>query len=392
MFGADGNDLIFGVSGLNIIYGEAGNDVLVGGVDGGDGLDPDAPGKEYDPPLPETEQLYGGSGNDWIDGGAGEDSIFGEGGNDYLQSGPGHDYIVGGDGDDLIYGDAGLDQMYGGDGNDFIIDLLNAPNADHGEGLNGEAGDDLLIGSESWNVLTGGTGADVIMGGGQSDVMVGGDPIYDTSGGSVVLVGGTLDGSIDRFVFNEGDGHDSIYGFETGPGGDLLDLSRLTNFSSRSDLYIAASGGNVVVGLGDGSSVLLIGVSDPDAVTADNFIFRSAETDNPVITELADYSGAGAGVSAGLEAGELFRGRTDGIVPYGAVNMRGSAFADVLAGDDAANIIEGGEGDDILEGRRGNDWLHGGPGADILSGGEGIDVASYAGGPAVTVNLSTGFE
>lgn len=389
--GAGAGDLVFGVSGLNHMFGEAGNDVLVGGVDGGDGLDPDAIGKEYDPPLEETEQLYGGIGNDWIDGGAGEDSIFGEDGDDYLQSGPGHDYIVGGGGSDLIYGDAGLDQMYGGSGNDFIIDLLNAPNADHGEGLNGEAGDDLLIGSASWNVLTGGTGADVIMGGGQNDVMTGGDAIYDTSGGGVVLVGGTLDGSVDRFVFNEGDGHDSIYGFETGAGGDLLDLSRLTAFSSRDDLYIAASNGNVVVGLGDGSSVLLVGVSDPNLVTADNFIFRSPATDNPLVTLLADYSAATAGVVAGLEAGQLFRGRTDGVVPFGALDMRGSAFADVLAGDDNANRIEGGAGDDILEGRAGDDWLTGGAGADILSGGEGMDVASYAGGSAVTVDLSTGF-
>jgi Ca2+-binding RTX toxin-like protein len=202
--GGGGGDLIYGVAGLNLIYGDDGSDALVGGADGGDGLDPDAVGKEYDPPIELTEQLYGGAGNDWIDGGAGEDSIFGDDGNDLLRSGPGHDYIVGGAGNDLIYGDAGLDQMYGGDGDDFIIDLLNAPNADHGEGLNGDAGNDLLIGSDSWNLLSGGSGADVIMGGGENDVMAGGDPIYETIGGVVTLVGGTLDGAVDRFVFNEG--------------------------------------------------------------------------------------------------------------------------------------------------------------------------------------------
>jgi Ca2+-binding RTX toxin-like protein len=394
--GGGGGDLIYGVAGLNLIYGDDGSDALVGGADGGDGLDPDAVGKEYDPPIELTEQLYGGAGNDWIDGGAGEDSIFGDDGNDLLRSGPGHDYIVGGAGNDLIYGDAGLDQMYGGDGDDFIIDLLNAPNADHGEGLNGDAGNDLLIGSDSWNLLSGGSGADVIMGGGENDVMAGGDPIYETIGGVVTLVGGTLDGAVDRFVFNEGDGHDSIYGFETGPGGDVLDLTGLGDVASRDDLYIAAhpdaeNSFAVVVGLGEGQSVLLVGVTDPDAVTAENFIFRSPESDNSTITELADYSAATVGVTIGLEAGLLSSGRPDGIVPYGAVNILGSAHDDVFAGDDRANVVEGGGGDDILEGRGGDDLLIGGAGADILSGGAGFDTVSYAGGPAITViNLSDG--
>jgi Ca2+-binding RTX toxin-like protein len=47
-------------------------------------------------------------------------------------------------------------------------------------------------------------------------------------------------------------------------------------------------------------------------------------------------------------------------------NLTGSAFNDVLTGDDGANSINGGKGDDILVGGAGTDDLSGGAGLDIF--------------------------
>jgi serralysin len=67
-------------------------------------------------------------------------------------------------------------------------------------------------------------------------------------------------------------------------------------------------------------------------------------------------------------------------IALGAVieNAIGSAFNDVLIGNDSANWLAGGAGDDRLEGRAGNDVLVGGPGANALDGGDGVDTAVFA--------------
>jgi Ca2+-binding RTX toxin-like protein len=61
-------------------------------------------------------------------------------------------------------------------------------------------------------------------------------------------------------------------------------------------------------------------------------------------------------------------------------NLVGSAFSDILSGNDGANRLEGGAGFDVLIGGLGN---------DLLDGGEGEDEAHYQHAPsAVNVNLA----
>lgn len=55
-------------------------------------------------------------------------------------------------------------------------------------------------------------------------------------------------------------------------------------------------------------------------------------------------------------------------------NLIGSAYDDVLTGNNAANTIQGGSGNDTLNGGGGNDYLDGGAGADTMRGGTGDDV------------------
>ena len=55
-------------------------------------------------------------------------------------------------------------------------------------------------------------------------------------------------------------------------------------------------------------------------------------------------------------------------------NLIGSAYNDVLTGNNAANTIQGGAGNDIINGGAGNDYLDGGSGTDTMNGGTGDDV------------------
>jgi len=80
-------------------------------------------------------------------GGAGDDEVEGNEGNDFVSGGDGDD-VVGGVfeyGDDVLQGDAGNDAVVGGAGNDFV---------------SGGDGDDYLNGLEDDDVLEGGSGAD----------------------------------------------------------------------------------------------------------------------------------------------------------------------------------------------------------------------------------------
>jgi Ca2+-binding RTX toxin-like protein len=62
----------------------------------------------------------GGSGDDFIDGEAGNDRIGGGGGDDVLVGRAGNDGLGGGDGSDALYGGAGRDVLDGGPGGDLL--------------------------------------------------------------------------------------------------------------------------------------------------------------------------------------------------------------------------------------------------------------------------------
>ncbi|WP_375271318.1 calcium-binding protein [Sphingomonas sp.] len=78
-------------------------------------------------------------------------------------------------------------------------------------------------------------------------------------------------------------------------------------------------------------------------------------------------------------------------------NLGGSAFNDVLLGDDRANVIYGvnvspsPSGDDILAGRGGDDTLWGMDGNDILIGGTGADVLIGGEGDDLLIDAADGW-
>lgn len=125
IWAGDGDDVVNANGGDDEVYGEGGNDTLFG--EGGDDLlnagDPNA------------------SGNNYVEGGPGEDTITGESGNDVLLGGPDADWVA---------GRGGRDNVRGGDGDDTLFSgnpiFTAAPDAYVGSLLCGGDGNDLLYG------------------------------------------------------------------------------------------------------------------------------------------------------------------------------------------------------------------------------------------------------
>jgi Ca2+-binding RTX toxin-like protein len=123
-----------------------------------------------------ADTINAGDGNDVINAGEGDDQVNGEAGDDIVLAGAGNDAVSGGNGNDIVYADAGNDTVSGDAGADTI---------DGGGGndqLDGGADNDRLIGSVGNDTLGGGTGADTLIGGTGSDT----------------------------YLFNRGDGEDTI--------------------------------------------------------------------------------------------------------------------------------------------------------------------------------------
>jgi Ca2+-binding RTX toxin-like protein len=129
----DGNDsiVIYGSGGTDRYYGGAGNDslrindpitattdpihqvVYAYGGDGNDSLQ-----SIYDGVGVMVDHLYGGSGNDGLNGFAGTDTLMGGAGADNMGGGAGRDVLDGGTGNDLLNGGTERDVFTGGIGVD----------------------------------------------------------------------------------------------------------------------------------------------------------------------------------------------------------------------------------------------------------------------------------
>ncbi|MGD9865954.1 MAG: calcium-binding protein [Pseudodonghicola sp.] len=153
------------------------------------------------------------------------------------------DQIFGGRGNDSLSGRSGNDRLLGGAGNDTLL---------------GQSGADTLLGQGGADRLSGGTGNDRLSGGVGNDILAG-------ESGDDVLSG---DAGRDRFQFGKGDGADRITDFQIG-----LDLIEIDSGAARlGDLEFARKGGDVLISFAD-VTVLVENVTVADLRDADNFLF-----------------------------------------------------------------------------------------------------------------------
>jgi Ca2+-binding RTX toxin-like protein len=217
--GSAGDDLLVGNDASNGLFGNSGRDRLVG--DPGDGGGPD--------------RLFGGTGDDLLegrgggdtlDGGDGGDRLLGAAGGDTLDGGPGADALEGGADSDLLSYDersggvtvtlgGGADDGVAGEGDDAAGDI---------ERVTGSSGDDTLVGTDGDNDLRGGSGNDRLDGRGGRDA-VSGDTGQDTvlgGAGPDDLRGGPGDDALDG-----GAGEDMLIGQDRDEGSQSNDVLEL---------------------------------------------------------------------------------------------------------------------------------------------------------------------
>ena len=374
------------------------------------------------------EVIWGGQGDDCINGLKGHEILLGGPGNDEIHGGDQHELIVGGDGDDAIfagYGDdyditigavtVGLELgsvIFGGEGDDVIsgsdpdYDENDASDFGYtdlifGDGLtestagedtiDGGGGIDFLFGQWSDDVMRnrregrivingvewgigsfhfGGKGDDDMVGSDRFDLMIGSDgaDTISSEDGLDIIIGGdgsdTLDG---------GGSVDLVFAMEgddTASGGDGIDL------------VMGGSGDDTVSG-GDGLLDLLFGGSGDDSVNGEggfDVAFGGSGRDTVDGGDDLDllFGGSDNDTVMGRDGIDLAfggsgRDRVEG--GDGAVDLRfGNDETDIVVGQAGLDVIFGNDGDDWMDGEDGIDLAFGGDGDDVVFGGDDLDL------------------
>ncbi len=411
LWGGDGKDQLMGGNEDDELHGEAGDDYLDGGAEndrlfGGVGNDQLFGGDGND-------ELSGGDNDDYLDGETGDDKLFGDAGNnqllggdgnDQLSTGDGDDYLDGGTGDDILIAGAGNDQLTGGDGNDQLQG--NAGN----DYLNGEAGADLLFGDvgddtlfggedndelqggDGNDYLDGGNGNDTLDGGAGNDILLGGDGddwIQDSTGnntldgglGNDTLLGGvgddllaggvgddTLQGDAgnDTYLFNLGDGQDTIFDLDSTSGN--LDILRFGIGIAASDIALSREGYDIILSI-NGTS---------DKVRIQNW----GSVDEEYLVERVEFADNTVWDAAYIRSL---------LAELPVVGTDGNDSLTVWTADENTTL-QGLAGNDDLLGSGGNDIFIGGVGNDRMDGGGGDDLYLFNRGDGQDTIAEGGFD
>jgi len=181
-----------------------------------------------------------------VEGTASNDVLAGQDGADNrIRGGDGNDQITGGSAFNNINGNAGADTIVGKSTvGDWLLggqgaDSINASASTGANIINGNLGDDRLIGGSGADTLRGGQGADTISGGG------GADWISGDKGGDVVTGGA----GGDTFHAGSGGGTMTVTDFNRAEG-DRLQLDGLSHTQTQ-------SGADVVVDIAGGAKIIL---------------------------------------------------------------------------------------------------------------------------------------
>jgi Ca2+-binding RTX toxin-like protein len=395
IYGLDGADLIrLSFSGA-FGYGGSGNDIITNGA--GD------------------QELHGDEGNDILIASSGDDVLDGGTGDDALQGGADDDLLDGGDGMDLMDGGSGSDVIQGGAGDDFILgggNLTVALTTSQGErdyqhfadgqvdmlrrNADGRMILPTLIGvsptnSQSTQTPTAhveGDAADAIDGGDGDDMVFAGD-------GDDVVEGGAgkdyLVGEVGNDFMLGGTEDDILHG--DGAQGDLVLPANgdgfivYVNDPYHGDDYLDGGEGNDLV-FGDGGADELFGGAGDDRLYGDSAnVAAEYHGDDYLDGEAGQDTLVGGGgadtLFGGADNDQLFGDAND--IPLanqgddyldgegGDDYLRGYGGKDSLIGGEGADQLLGEAGDDDLDGGEGDDILVGGADNDILTGGAGTD-------------------
>jgi Ca2+-binding RTX toxin-like protein len=397
--GGNGNDLIFGGDLGNDLIGGLGNDTLIGGklddwLIGGGGDDKLFAGAVDNGAVISSVAVAanGGNGN-YLDGGAGDDSLFGSTGSDWLVGGDGDgvDTLNGGAGGDILNSGAGneglttegLVRIQGGAGSDQYVfnrgDGVDIYFDDATGGTPGATGDSISVAAKA---RTAGTLAKNWAGGG--DFLVDGS----TRGGDDAIAFGVGITMADILLERSG-----AIGFETmdliikiqrpdgswQPGDDQITIKDWFEGTRRIEWLRFTNGEEIRIGdftsfqKGTAGNDVIVGTNGNDfqyGGDGDDKLFGLSGNDWQV-------GGKGDDLVSGNDDNDYELGGDDNDVVLGGFGN------DTVSGDAGNDVVYGGWGDDLVLGGKGDDELVGGEGADVFrfNRGDGRDTLldEYAG-------------
>ncbi len=399
----------------------------------------------------------GGAGNDTLDaqssagavvlfGGDGNDVLNGTAQADILDGGLGADRLSGLEDDDVLTGGGGNDVLNGGDGTDRVVETGVTSAIVTNTKISGGLGSDSLVGIEQFDLtgtagnnlldasaftlgsvsLSGGDGSDTIAGGSGGDVLNGQggavdavddvDVIRANVAGTVSLTnmeltsssvldsisnfqaasltGSASDDVIDATAFvgvatiNGGSGNDSILG----PSGTLLVGTRSfgsqLNGMNGNDTIVGGTSNDSILG-GAGNDDLDGGDGDDRVNGNDGDDTITGGADDDIITgdggkDSIDGEGGNDTIDGGAANDTIVGGSENDSISGGAGldsiegnagndTLNGNADADRIEGDDGDDKIFGGAGNDVMLGGLGNDQINSQGGNDTMLGDEGDD-------------------
>lgn len=275
--------------------------------------------------LGKVATIKGTSAADELTGTSGRDVIAGLGGNDVIDGVGGNDLLCGGSGNDALFGNEGRDRVDAGGGRDQS---------------SGGAGDDTVNGGAGFDYAN-----------------------YYLSPAAVQVDLETGSAT--------GEGTDILKGIESVFGSQHADRIRGNDESN----YIQPFGGADTVNTQGALDIVFDGVGPLASGTDGDDSFDGGDGLDAVA-----YSESPASVDANLTTETATGNGTDEL--EGMEGIWGSAFDDVLTGDNARNLLLPGGGDDNVDGRGANDavafWFSQAPvTADLSTGsatGEGTDM------------------
>ncbi len=230
-----------------------------------------------------------------------------------------------------------------------------------GSTVNGNDGDDVIVGGAGIDYLSGGAGTDRILGGAGNDQLAGGagiDQVYGGAGDDVLIL--STEGLGAGEVVSGGAGHDTLRLVGTGNALTEIDLTRVQ-------------------------------IAGMEALSPD---FRVRIS----VGQLAQFDTFNVGKLTVKGAAPLDLGHATGYIgwivletPGARLSLTGFAGKTAVTGSEGADTIHAADGGSELKGGGGNDWLWSGIGADTLRGGAGRDRFVFATDPSGAIDRIADF-
>jgi Ca2+-binding RTX toxin-like protein len=381
------------------------------------------------------DSITGDAAANVLRGLGGDDTINGGGGNDTLEGGTGADTLVGGSGTDTasykgsagaVWVDMESGDFFGADATgDSLSNIQNVKGSDFDDtifGKNGvsgtfwgERGDDWFVASSGVDIIYGGDGFDTVdyadatggvnvnlntgfgywsatsdryydiehvVGSDFNDTMTGsaGDEYFQGGKGNDTLSGGA---GMDTYVFNRGDGRDTIYESDVDQGFDTLMFGDGVTWN---DLIWSTTNGDLIIGLRDDTS-------NTSAMNASDRVFASQSFANLQNQgggiDAVDVGGVGAieidqinYAKGGWDGNDTIRGLNQAVHGSRRDLMLGYAGNDVIYGSHSNNNFAWEDDGNVIIGGRGNDqiWTSVGDDQFVFDVGDGRDTIHDSGG------------